>query len=275
MSPATEILEGSHGDYVVHRWDAPHPRYLALIAHGIAEHARRYDHVAAALVADEAVVYAPDHYGHGLSDGERGLVEDIDVYVDDLHLVAELARSEHPGLSVVLIGHSLGGIIATRYAQRYMTELAALILSAPVIGGNPAFEPLLEMDPIPDVPLDPAMLSRDPTVGETYAADELVYHGPLQRLTLETIFGAGPIIAQGPKLDLPTLWMHGENDPLAPYKETREAVDRIRTSQVTEKFYPGAMHEIFNETNQAEVIDDSITFINRHITPSPASIGKS
>jgi alpha-beta hydrolase superfamily lysophospholipase len=270
MSPSAEILKASHGNYAVHRWDTPDPRYLALIAHGIAEHARRYDHVAAALSADGAAVSVPDHYGHGLSDGERGLVEDIDVYVDDLHLVADLARSEHPGLPVVLIGHSLGGIIATRYAQRYMTELTALILSAPVIGGNPAFEPLLAMDPIPDVPLDPAVLSRDPTVGEAYAADELVYHGPLQRLTLETIFGAGPTIAQGPKLDLPTLWMHGENDPLAPYKETRDAVDQIRTDQVTEKFYPGAMHEIFNETNQAEVIDDAIAFINQHVT-SPAT----
>jgi alpha-beta hydrolase superfamily lysophospholipase len=266
MSPTTEVLPGSHGDYVVHRWDIPDPRYLVLIAHGIAEHARRYDHVAAALLADGAAVYVPDHYGHGLSDGERALVEDIEAYVDDLHLVADLARGEHPDRPLVLIGHSLGGIIATRYAQRYRTELTALILSAPVIGGNPAFEPLLALDPIPDVPLDPAMLSRDPAVGEAYAADDLVYHGPLQRLTLETIFGAGPTIAQGPKLDLPTLWMHGENDPLAPYKETRQAIDRIRTSQVTEKFYPGAMHEIFNETNQAEVINDAVTFIGHHVT---------
>ena len=270
MSVTTQVLMGSHGDYVVHRWDAPDPRYLALIAHGIAEHARRYDHVAAALLASGAAVYVPDHYGHGLSDGQRALVEDIDVHVDDLHLVADLARAEHPDLPLVLIGHSLGGIIATRYAQRHMTELTALVLSAPVIGGNPAFEPLLEMDPIPDVPLDPAMLSRDPTVGEAYAADDLVYHGPLQRLTLQTIFAAGPIIAQGPKLDLPTLWMHGENDPLAPYQETREAVDRIRTDQVAEAFYPGARHEIFNETNRAEVIGDAITFIDRHL-PRPTA----
>jgi alpha-beta hydrolase superfamily lysophospholipase len=267
MCPTTQVLKGSHGDYVVHRWDVPDPRYLALIAHGIAEHARRYDHVAAALLADGAAVYAPDHYGHGLSDGERALVENIELYVDDLHLVADLARAEHPNLPPVLIGHSLGGIIATRYAQRYMTELTALVLSAPVIGGNPAFEPLLEMDPIPDVPLDPAMLSGDETVGKAYAADDLVYHGPLQRLTLETIFGAGPTIAQGPKLDLPTLWMHGENDPLAPYEVTRQAVERIRTSQVAEKFYPGAMHEIFNETNRAEVIGDAIAFINQHTIP--------
>lgn len=162
MPPTSDVLQASHGDCRVHVWENPGARYVALIAHGIAEHARRYDHVAGALVADGAAVYVPDHYGHGLSSGVRGLVEDIEGYVDDLHLVADRARAEHPGLPVVLIGHSLGGVIATRYAQRFMSELAAVVLSAPVIGGNPAFEQLLSMDPIPEVPLDPAMLSRTP-----------------------------------------------------------------------------------------------------------------
>lgn len=262
MPSTTDVLQGSHGDYTVHVWENPDARYVALIAHGIAEHALRYDHVAAALTGDGAVVYAPDHYGHGLSAGERGLVEDIEAYVDDLHLVADRARADHPGLPLVLIGHSLGGIIATRYAQRYMPELAALVLSGPVIGGNPAFEQLLAMDPLPEVPLDPAMLSRDPAVGEAYAADELIYHGPLTRTTLETIFGSVQTIADGPKLSLPTLWLHGAEDPLAPYDATREAVERLRTEQLTEKSYPGARHEIFNETNQDEVIGDAITFID-------------
>ncbi|WP_354697972.1 Monoacylglycerol lipase [Paraconexibacter sp. AEG42_29] len=266
MTPTVDVLQGSHGDYHVHVWDDSDARYIALLAHGIAEHARRYDHVAAALVADGAAVYAPDHYGHGLSAGERGLVEDVEAYVDDLHLAAELARGSHPGLPVVLIGHSLGGIIATRFAQRYMDELTALVLSAPVIGGNPGFEALLAMDPLPEVPLDPAALSRDASVGEAYAADDLVYHGPLARKTLETIFGAVDTIAQGPKLDLPTLWLHGDQDPLAPYPVTAEAVERLRTDKVSEKAYAGAMHEIFNETNKDEVIGDAVAFLHAQTT---------
>ena len=177
----------------------------------------------------------------------------------------ERATAEHPDLPVVLIGHSLGGVIATRYAQRHMHELAALVLSGPVIGGNPGFEPLLAMDPMPDIPIDLAALSRDPAVGEAYAADPLIYHGPLHRESLQTIFDAVSTIAQGPKFELPTLWIHGELDPLAPYPATREAVDRLRTDQVAEKMYPGAMHEIFNETNQDEVIADVIAFIDAHV----------
>jgi alpha-beta hydrolase superfamily lysophospholipase len=265
MPPRDDVLQASHGDYHVHTWDNGEAHYLVLIAHGIGEHARRYDHIADALVADGAAVYAPDHYGHGHSAGERALVSDIEAYVDDLHLVADRALAEHPGLPVVLIGHSLGGVIATRYAQRHMHELAALVLSAPVIGGNPAFEQLLAMETIPDVPIDPGALSRDPAVGEAYAADPLIYHGPLHRQTLETIFASVQTIAQGPVLELPTLWIHGELDPLAPYPVTREAVDRLRTDQVQEKMYPGAMHEIFNEINRDEVIADTIAFIDAQV----------
>jgi alpha-beta hydrolase superfamily lysophospholipase len=264
MLPQVDVLKGSHGDYAVHVWENPRARRIVLIAHGLGEHARRYDHVADALVADGAAVYAPDHYGHGRSAGERALVEDVEVYVDDLHLVAGCARGAHPNVPVALIGHSLGGMIATRYAQRYMSELAALVLSAPVIGGNPAFEQLLGMDPIPEVPLDPAALSRDPSVGAAYAADELVYHGPLHRTTLETAAAAVQTIAAGPKLALPTLWLHGEEDALAPYGVTREAITRLRTDVLAEKCYPGAMHEIFNETNRDEVVADATAFIAHH-----------
>jgi alpha-beta hydrolase superfamily lysophospholipase len=264
MPPTSDVLEASHGSYRVHMWENPAARYLALIAHGLGEHSRRYDHVADALVAHGAAVYAPDHYGHGRSEGERALVEDIETYVDDLHLVADRARAAHAGLALVLVGHSLGGMIATRYAQRYMSELAALVLSGPVIGANPAFAALLNMDPLPEVPLDPSWLSRDRAVGEAYAADELVYHGPLARVTLETIFAAVDTIATGPRLDLPTLWLHGEEDPLVPYEVTRAAFASIRTVLVSEKSYPGAMHEIFNETNQDEVIADTVAFIDQH-----------
>lgn len=257
-------LDGSAGSLVVHVWPSTDPRFAVLLAHGIAEHSRRYDHVAEHLVRDGAVVYAPDHRSHGRSEGERGTVDDIEAMTSDLHLVAERIRADHPDLSLVLVGHSLGGVISTRFAQRYPGELAAMVLSAPVIGGNPAFEGLLAMDPIPEVPLDPATLSRDASVGEAYAADPLVYHGPLTRTTLETLFGTVDTIAEGPDFgELPTLWIHGENDPLAPYDVTAKAFEHVGGSALEQKVYPGAMHEIFNETNQDEVLDDVSAFLRR------------
>jgi alpha-beta hydrolase superfamily lysophospholipase len=247
----------------VHRWSAAEPRCIVLIAHGYGEHAGRYEHVAQRLVEDlGASVHAPDHRGHGRTGGATGLVADGEAITSDLHEVSDAARAAHPGLPVALIGHSMGGLIATRYAQRFGDELAALVLSGPVIGGNPAFEQLLAMDPIPDVPIDPSVLSRDPSVGEAYAADELVYHGPFQRVTLEQLFTAIGRVAEGPSLgDLPTLWIHGSEDELVPLDVTRPAVERLRGTHFEEHIYEGARHEVFNETNRDEVLDDVVAFL--------------
>ena len=256
-------LDGGGGQIIGRVWSDAAPTFVVLLAHGYGEHSGRYQHVADALVAIGAVVYAPDHVGHGRSEGERAVVADLELPVDDLHLVAQRAVSEHPGLPVAVIGHSMGGIIATRYAQRFGSEIAALVLSGPVIGGNPLLSELLSMDPIPEVPIDPGMLSRDPSVGEAYMADPLVYHGGFHRATLEAFVMTVKVIADGGSLgDLPTLWIHGELDPLAPYDDTRSAIDIIGGSELQQKVYPGAMHEIFNETNQDEVIGDVVAFLS-------------
>ena len=267
----TSTLTGRHGNIQVHEWPVQDPRYVALIAHGYGEHAGRYAHVAERLVADGAAVYAPDHYGHGRSDGPPALVEDVEDLVADLHAVADRARAEHPGLPIVLIGHSMGGLIATRFAQEHGGELTALVLSGPVIGGNAAIQALLGLDPLPEVPLDPELLSRDPQVGEDYANDELVYHGPFQRTTIEAIFAAGRTVASGPVLEVPTLWLHGELDGLAPLDDTRPVAERIAGAVFEQKVYDGAKHEILNETNKDEVIDDVISFLNRQLATTSQS----
>jgi alpha-beta hydrolase superfamily lysophospholipase len=265
-------LSGAQGNLVVGRWRGPEGQYIALIAHGYGEHIGRYDHVARRLAATGAIVYGPDLIGHGRSEGERVLVEDVDQLVDDLRSVARLAWTENPQLPLVLIGHSMGGILATRYAQLHGDELSAVVLSAPVIGGNPGFQALLEMDPIPEVPIDPELLSRDTKVGEAYAADPLVWHGAFKRTTLEAMFGAIDQIAAGPTLgSLPTLWLHGELDQLAPLELTREAIDRIRGDRLEEHIYPGARHEVFNETNNDEVLGEMSMFIERSLAHEEVS----
>jgi alpha-beta hydrolase superfamily lysophospholipase len=264
MSNAEDIsFDGARGTIFIRRWNTSDPQRIVILAHGYGEHSGRYEHVARRLAADGAVVYAPDHHGHGRSDGERGLVDDIESMVDDLGAVVKLAQQRHPGEPIALLGHSLGGIIVTRFVQRGNHGLSALVLSGPVIGGNPAFEGLLAMDPIPDVPIDPAILSRDLSVGEAYASDPLVYHGPLSRPTLEAIFAAVGAIADGPGLGaLPTLWIHGEEDGLAPLAATRTAIERIRGDQLEEQIYPGARHEVLNETNREDVLDEVASFLD-------------
>jgi alpha-beta hydrolase superfamily lysophospholipase len=266
MEAQTFEMQGSRGALAVHNWKDGDPRYVVLLAHGLGEHAGRYRHVAERLVADGADVYAPDHYGHGRSEGDRAVVDDLEAMVDDLHIVAARASAEHAGLPTVLIGHSMGGVIAARYAQLHAAELAALVLSGPPLGGNPAFEALLETDPIPDIPIDPEILSRDPSVGQAYAQDPLVYHGPLTLTTLQGVVAGVEAVAQGGTLgELPTLWIHGEEDALAPLEPARTAIAGVSGERFEAKVYPEARHEVFNETNKDEVIGDVLAFVHRSL----------
>ena len=255
---------GTRGTVVVRAWPNDAARYVALLAHGYGEHIGRYEHVAAVLVRHGAVVYGPDHAGHGKSAGERALVVEFDDVVADLHTVEEQARAAHPGLPIVLIGHSMGGMIAARYAQRHGGGLSALVLSAPVLGPWVAIKALLELEEIPDIPIDVRTLSRDPEVGKVYDADPLIWHGPFKRITVEAFDHTLGAIAGGGRLGtLPTLWLHGIGDQLVPLADTRIGIEQIRGDDFTEIHYPDARHEIFNEINKDEVLVEVTAFIDR------------
>ncbi|MER6942850.1 lysophospholipase [Nonomuraea sp. NPDC000554] len=256
-------FSGTRGTNVARVWPNERPRYLAVLVHGYGEHIGRYEYVADVLVRHGAAVYGLDHAGHGRSEGDRVLVEDFEDVVTDVHAVEGRARADHPDLPVVLIGHSMGGMIAARYAQRYGDGLAALVLSGPVIGEWEVVPTLLALDELPDVPIDTATLSRDLAVGAAYAEDPLVWHGPFKRPTLEAFAATLAAIAKGGTLGtLPTLWVHGEDDQLVPLSGSRGGVEAIRGDDLTERVYPGARHEVFNETNKDEVLADVTAFID-------------
>lgn len=263
----TELhLAGRAAPLVGRRWPAREPAWVALLVHGYGEHVGRYEEVAARLTDAGAAGYGVDHVGHGRSGGERVLIEDFERVVDDVHLLAGLAAEEHPGLPVVLVGHSMGGLIGARYAQRHGEELAAVVLTGPVLGEWEAVTALLGAEEIPETPIDPATLSRDPAVGEAYVADPLVWHGPFKRQTLEALAAAIALVGRsGPIATVPMLWLHGEEDQLVPIGPSRAGWRRLAGPAAEQRTYPGARHEILNETNRGEVLDDLLAFVARHV----------
>ncbi len=261
-------LDGHAGALAARKWVDETPRYVALLCHGYGEHCGRYEYVAARLVADGAAVYAVDHIGHGLSDGERVLIDDFEKVVDDFRLLDLTARREHPDLPVVLVGHSMGGMIAARYAQLHGGGLAALVLSGPVLGRWATVDALLAAEEIPDTPIDPSTLSRDPEVGRAYVADPLVWHGPFERTTVQALKTCiDTITAAGAVDDVPVLWLHGEDDQLVPLDGTATGWSSLAGRGSSSKTYPGARHEVFNETNRDEVLGDVVDFVGTHIHP--------
>src|SRR4029450_12742423 len=149
------------------------PRGVVVLAHGLGEHARRYDHVAQRLGESGLITYALDHRGHGRSSGKRVYLRDISEYTDDFHTLVGIAAADHPGLSRVVLGHSMGGGIVFAYGVEHPDDYTAMVLSGPVVDTQDAVSPVKMFVakmlgkiapglPVEDLPAE--AVSRDPEV---------------------------------------------------------------------------------------------------------------
>ena len=174
------------------------PRAVVVLAHGAGEHLGRYEHVAARLVSEEYAVYALDHRGHGRSDGPRALIDRVGNAVADIDQLVSRASSEHPDVPLFLLGHSMGGCLAVRYAIGHQDRLRGLVLSGPLAALDAAPAPvrliargLSAVTPRLGVfAVDPSLVSRDPEVVKAYQNDPLVHHGKLPVRTVAELAAA-------------------------------------------------------------------------------------
>ena len=255
--------------------DAAPMRAVVVISHGSGEHSGRYQRVALALAELGYPVYALDHRGHGRSGGRRALVDRLDNAAADLDVLIDLARREHPDVPLFLLGHSLGGTIALRYALRHQDKLDGLILSGPVaaIDLPPApvrlaVKALSAVAPwMPALGVDPAVVSRDPAEVEAYRTDPLVHHGKLPLRTVAEIAAATEAFPeQVGSLTLPILLVHGSEDRLAPVQGSRMVHKRVSSEDKTLEIYDGFFHEVLNEPpeDRARVLADIVTWLQAH-----------
>ncbi len=261
------------------RWLPASPRAVVLLAHGYGEHIGRYGHVVTALAARGYAVVAQDHRGHGRSSGPRAQIHRFDDYVDDLHLLASDARHTLPGLPVVLLGHSMGGLIAVRYALRHQSKLAALITSGVALHiGEDVPTPVRHLGRLiaavaPNLPVRKSVedvLSTDPTVERDFERDPRCYSGPV-KAALGHAFSAAAADArrQVAHLTLPLLVMHGAADQLTDPAGSQLLYTRAASPDKTLRLWPGLKHEIFNEPARAEVIAFMLDWLDGRVGSMP------
>lgn len=251
------------------------PRALVVLVHGMGEHCGRYDHVADALLARGFGVAAHDHRGHGRSGGRRAYIDRMANLVADIGIAVDCARAAVPGVPVVMVGHSMGGLSAALWALDNQDRLDGLVLSGPLAAmdeanavtkaiarGLSAAVPTLGM-----VAVDSSALSHDPTVGEDYAADPLVHSGKLPaRTAAELMRAVDELQDRAQQLRLPVLIMHGEQDALAPPEGSRRLYEHASSVDKDRIVYEGMYHEIFNEVDRARVLGELTDWIDAHIT---------
>src|SRR5271165_174267 len=118
-------------------------RAVVVLAHGLGEHARRYDHVAQRFGEAGLVTYALDHRGHGRSGGKRMLVKDISEFTADFDTLVRIATREHHGLKCIVLGHSMGGGIVFAYGVERPDNYDMMVLSAPAVAAQELVSPLM------------------------------------------------------------------------------------------------------------------------------------
>jgi alpha-beta hydrolase superfamily lysophospholipase len=255
------------------------PSAAVVIAHGYCEHMGRYAHVVQALVDEGWSVYAVDHRGHGQSEGPRANVERFDYFVDDLHLLFRRARDEQPVLPTFLIGHSMGGLIATHYALRHQESLAGLVLSGAALQIGERTSPLLKLIApliarlLPALPVErtasggESVLSTDPAVQQRFDADPLCYTGPpLARMGYELLRASRAAQRQMQRLTLPLLIMHGADDRFVSPFGSQRLYQVARSADKTLKLWPNCRHEIFNERDSPAIIAFTTAWIAARVT---------
>jgi alpha-beta hydrolase superfamily lysophospholipase len=277
MNRTERNFEGVGGVRIVYDVWTPDtvPRAVVVLAHGLGEHARRYDHVAQRFGEAGLATYALDHRGHGRSGGKRVLVRDIGEYTADFDTLVGIATRENPGVKRIVLGHSMGGGIVFAYGVERPDNYDLMVLSGPAVAAQELVSPavafvakalgvLLPGVPVQDLDVD--AISRDPAVVQAYKDDPLVYHGRVPFGIGRALLQVGETMPQrAPALTAPLLVIHGSDDRLIPVAGSRHLVECVGSSDVELKVYPGLYHEVFNEPERDQVLDDVVSWINNRL----------
>ena len=264
MSWRFSSLSGQAGELVVYDTPAPEkPRATVLIVHGLGEHAGRYAHVAAALVQAGFAVRAYDHQGHGRSAGQRGTLHTPDGLLQDLATVIDDTRRRAPDRPLVLLGHSMGGLVVARAVAQQLRPVDALVMSSPALGihANLLQKLLLSVLPgwLPHLTiangLDPQWVARDAAVVKAYREDPLVHDRISPRLGA-WIWREGPKTVEGAGTwPLPTLLLYAGTDHLVDPAASDAFAQRAPRGRVSAQRYEAMYHEVFNDPERDQVLD--------------------
>lgn len=251
--------------------EVPSPRARVVIVHGYAEHRGRYASLADRLVAESFACHLFDLRGHGHSGGTAAHVARFDDYLSDLELVIARVRDSRP---LLLLAHSLGGLIALRYVQLHSNAADALAVSSPFLRPGfevPAAKRLLAQVAswcAPSLPfdntLDPDWISTDAAVVEAYRTDPLVLRKTTPRWFTEVERAQTALIAGASEVTLPLLMLLGGEDKIADHELASTVFERIGSADKTLLRYEGYRHEVFNEVGRAVVIDDLVAWLRAH-----------
>ena len=248
-------------------------RATVVLAHGASEHSTRYEHVARGFNERGYSFWALDHRGHGQSGGRRVYFDSFDDVLGDLGYLLSMAAEELPDQKPFLLGHSMGGAVATAYAIRHDSELAGLILSNPVASIKTApVEAMMgrilsRVAPKLGVYSVPAEgVSKDPEEVRKYVEDPLNYHDKLPARTVAVLAQEVDTFADAAaRITVPVLIMYSSTDPIVAPEGSTMLAEKVGSADVTVRDWDGLKHEIMNEPERDQVIGEMLDWLDAHV----------
>jgi alpha-beta hydrolase superfamily lysophospholipase len=247
---------------------AGQPTGAVVLLHGFGEHLGLYDAFAQRLVADGVAVHALDFAGFGRSDGPRAIVESWDDLVADALQLVEVARRRNPGVPLTVVGHSGGATTAMLLALRSPQSVDAVVLSGgPLRPLGWVAEELASGRDETEGGEPPEFLSTHPDYVHALLHDPLTWKGGFTRSMLLALEKTWPEIEAGVAADrpqLPTLFVHGTADPIAPVADAEELAGRLSRARIT--VFEGDLHDVLNEHDRDAVHEVVAEFV-RSVQP--------
>ncbi len=253
-------------------WPEQAVRGTIIIVHGLGDHAFRYTHVAQRLNADGYHVRAYDQYGHGESGGVRGGLPSEMRLVDDLaDVVDDTRRYMRPAQKLILLGHSMGGLVVASFVRQQMRPIEGIVLSSPAFDPGLSWVQKILLSTLPRIApnlrvnngLKVQMLCRDPKVVQTYRDDPFV-HGKVSGRLARFISEEGArCIAAAPNWFTPTLLLYAGSDALVSPAGSRAFAAKAPTNRVQSRCFEAMYHEILNDSESQLVFDSMRAWLSR------------
>lgn len=264
-------------DIFYRRYKADSEKAVLVIAHGLGEHSGRYVNVVEKLVPEGITIFAPDFRGHGKSNGERGHVLSFGEYLEDLDSVVGIALKEKkPGVKCLLLGHSMGGLIAINYAISRQEKIDGLIISSPSLGVAvkvPAIKAALGKIMSSLWPglslnneLDASKISHDDKVVAAYKNDPLVHDRVSARWFTEFLSAMENANDKAMEIKAPVLMQIAGDDHLVNAEAAKSFFEKLAVKDKTIHVYGGLYHEVYNETEEdrKSVLNDLDAWVKSH-----------
>jgi len=292
-TPSIEALPWPQGELAIYRWPDTQPRQprgVVLLVHGLGEHMGRYGHTADVLQQEHWICIGYDHLGHGRSQGDRGKLPYSGALVDGLvhvaqHVIAELPSKIARDLPLILLGHSLGGLVVAQAictASDRMPDIRATVLSAPALGIHVSgFRAallstlsLIAPNLCLDHGLDPRSVCRDPMVVQAYVNDPLVHRNISIRLAAWMLKTSRQLPNCAGRWSVPLLMLLAAEDRLVDNRAAEHFMSKLAGHSGSIHREAEMFHEMLNDPEKERVLHKIADWLDLAIHKPPEDFFK-